>query len=459
MAVFLDQSQTWKLADEVLYSLSSLSEEQNVEDVHGVLQTLLSKKALPDTSVFCELAMESDLRNFFLDQDLLHSCAEAGPQHVQLTSKGLKELIVWHRVSEGTRMACAPLETALADFTGLQLLSALEQKGWVSREAPKKSTRRVLFYEHETSPTETGRVWYYGAQRVSLKYLLCLCSAEDLFARHQLSRIPHLQPDYVYTQLLQGTHWENVQIPEDEDELAEYVGMLEGGVLPENESDGGSSSDVVVEAHPASAENGADIAEAQRALELLKAPGRWGAFSIKFSGTKGPHGSYEVSCPFHRRNESTGCKKIFSAPSADIPSLRRTLSLAKFWACQADKFDRQWKHVFTASTGSIPDEATLESLCLRDKPETKPMTDVDLDVADVPDTAPRRGKGASAKSQCAKPSASKAKAKAKAKSKPAPMAPVQQEPARAPSASSSSTSSSSSSSTSSSGNSSGHEGE
>ena len=159
---------------------------------------------------------------------------------------------------------------------------------------------------------------------------------------------------------------------------------------------------------------------------VLAHPGRWGAFSFSLKQPKGTassssrFGAYECTCPFHRKNDVTGCKKLFSLAGADSKSKQEALARARFWATQARNFNRQRDHMFMATVDPVPSLQELEQLCILEKPSRYVIrSDVELDAA------------------LAKPK-SKSKAKAKAKAKPIP--------ARDASATSSSSSSSSTSS-------------
>ena len=110
-----------------------------------------------------------------------------------------------------------------------------------------------------------------------------------------------------------------------------------------------------------------------------------------------------------KKIEHTGCQKLFSATGADEKSLAYTLSQAKWWAAQANMFDRQWKHMFTASLGTIPDAAVLESMCILEKPRTRPLSDAQLEV--------QESEAAQGSQQRAHVTSAAAKTKAKAKGK------------------------------------------
>eukprot|EP00971_Amphidinium_carterae_P174461 3458409-Amphidinium_carterae.1 len=55
----------------------------------------------------------------------------------------------------------------------------------------------------------------------------------------------------------------------------------------------------------------AEHAPAALPLEVLQKPGVWGCFkfSLKQAGAGGSKwGGYEAICPYHKRNDKTGCK-------------------------------------------------------------------------------------------------------------------------------------------------------
>eukprot|EP00971_Amphidinium_carterae_P019783 389810-Amphidinium_carterae.1 len=94
-------------------------------------------------------------------------------------------------------------------------------------------------------------------------------------------------------------------------ELESFEDAVESAEEALEHSDGEEDEDVelVVTDAPAADEVDNSAIAAESVENLLKPP-PWGVFT--FSVKKSKFGSYEVTCPFHRKNASTGCKKLFS---------------------------------------------------------------------------------------------------------------------------------------------------
>ena len=67
---------------------------------------------------------------------------------------------------------------------------------------------------------------------------------------------------------------------------------------------------------------------------------RWGAFRFTPKGSPNTEGfGWEASCPFHRKNDSTGCKKSLSVAVAG--SSDRAIHALKYWCTAALDVDRK----------------------------------------------------------------------------------------------------------------------
>ena len=88
---------------------------------------------------------------------------------------------------------------------------------------------------------------------------------------------------------------------------------------------------------------------------------RWGAFRFTPKGSPNTEGfGWEASCPFHRKNDSTGCKKSLSVAVAG--SSDRAIHAFQYWCTAALDVDRQWKHLNAVDIhGELPGEALIEA--------------------------------------------------------------------------------------------------
>ena len=117
---------------------------------------------------------------------------------------------------------------------------------------------------------------------------------------------------------------------------------------------------------------------------------RWGAFRFTPKGSPNTEGfGWEASCPFHRKNDSTGCKKSLSVAVAG--SSDRAIHALKYWCTAALDVDRQWKHLNAVDIhGELPGEALIEAKIIHAdaKPSVHVVPDSQLDAGQN-----RRGRG------------------------------------------------------------------
>jgi len=115
---------------------------------------------------------------------------------------------------------------------------------------------------------------------------------------------------------------------------------------------------------------------------------QWGIFRVtpKHPGSANKYGGWEATCPYHRRNDLTGCKKYIAVPSAADGARDAALRAVIFWCSRAASFDRQWKHLgFHPTVSDAPPWPVLESLPERRLPRpAAPKTDAELDGALAP---------------------------------------------------------------------------
>ena len=92
--------------------------------------------------------------------------------------------------------------------------------------------------------------------------------------------------------------------------------------------------------------------------------------------------SWQVSCPYHRKNNRTGCKKTFACDTSNCSfevASHRVLMRLRHWANQAQRHDRQRHHRgFNALPDTLPTEALINAQMLSTVPDVVP-TDAELD--------------------------------------------------------------------------------
>ena len=114
---------------------------------------------------------------------------------------------------------------------------------------------------------------------------------------------------------------------------------------------------------------------------------RTGFFGVfRLTPTKGTKfGGYEAECPFHKRNEVSGCKKRISMSG---PGEQERLAVVKrlmWWCTMADTCNRQREHICKAlPIEECPCVDSLLQLKVDSKPAPKEvLTDGQLDAAEV----------------------------------------------------------------------------
>jgi hypothetical protein len=126
----------------------------------------------------------------------------------------------------------------------------------------------------------------------------------------------------------------------------------------------------------------------------LTALGRWGCFSIsvKQHSLRCPYGAFEGSCPWHRKNIITGCKKIQCISGPTLQDREDALLRTKFWCAQAFTVDRQRQHVFEVSVCGGLDPEMVESLRIDEFPGDQVVADCFVDAPHAAAPAARKRK-------------------------------------------------------------------
>jgi hypothetical protein len=117
---------------------------------------------------------------------------------------------------------------------------------------------------------------------------------------------------------------------------------------------------------------------------ILKATS-WGVFRLTPRTPDkggGVHGGYQANCPFHKRNDKSGCRKFFRIlgprPADRFTTLRRML----WWCLGHSDFDRQRKHIaWEPSEAELPHQDFMLASKILDKPPWLSVkSDVELDA-------------------------------------------------------------------------------
>ena len=293
----------------------------------------------------------------------------------RLTSYGMQCLRVVSDLSQ-PEPVCSQSAAPLSECDTLDLALKLEDAGWTWKALPSKVKDRRALTHRSGSP----KIWYSQSHFVSKDYLRCLLDSERIFETSDVTEVPHWvpAPKKVYPALLRGENVVALQaLPDQPQELLEPdlpddepVAPLAGGIAPPSPPSGDdaevddmvrqleelfdeapSDEDVAADALPADGEEAAadDLgvddnegahppapeAPAGDVLEELEKPSAYGPFRLTPKQPDLRHGrrfgGFEASCPFHRKNNSTGCKKYLSLRSNDIAERQSCLRALKYW--------------------------------------------------------------------------------------------------------------------------------
>ena len=113
---------------------------------------------------------------------------------------------------------------------------------------------------------------------------------------------------------------------------------------------------------------------------------RWEPFTFTYKRARpgqAAHGAIEASCPFHRKNVQTGCKKSLNVLGRSADEVDLTFTTLKHWCNQAALHQRQRDHVFAhrrLDPNDVPPKATVLANRLLEGPRGPVLDDVTLDV-------------------------------------------------------------------------------
>ena len=367
-----------------------------------------------------------------------------------LTGVAASNLVVGVRLVSPQPVSNVRYHIAVEDLTAYELIMKLTADGWSWKELPKLRSQRVLL----TYQPGDDCVWYSGAVPSTL-YLRCLLMAEKLHAKG-LTPIPHWaqNPAASWGQLLRGLAFRPRAaagaLKPDVDDDGFAATAAHGADTHELAPDPGdtafdleASLEEIVEAEAAAASESEgwekvpespinvgggsnhdddeapltslmrrhcpndDVAPAapdpdSEPEPLLRHPWRpgeimlWGCFRIShLVATKNrPHGAFEARCPWHRKNNRSGCKKYARLYNNDPEHVASVLLALKWWCVQANTVSRQSHHVgIPVDVATCPVEHIVDAGFISEPPVEPPPADDDVDGIMPPAAARPTGHG------------------------------------------------------------------
>eukprot|EP00971_Amphidinium_carterae_P350631 6491656-Amphidinium_carterae.4 len=139
-----------------------------------------------------------------------------------------------------------------------------------------------------------------------------------------------------------------------------------------------------------------------------------------FHCTAGRYGGFQASCPFHKKNSRTGCKRFIQVTGAKLQDRRDALLKCLYWCLEARHHHRQRWHVYCEipPVAALPNVQTLwEQLGDMQRPEPPVLDDDELDDALAVTVAPAPKPKAKPKPKPKGKAAGKAKPQSKSKAK------------------------------------------
>ncbi len=131
----------------------------------------------------------------------------------------------------------------------------------------------------------------------------------------------------------------------------------------------------------------AGAAGAAEGAALMRS-GRFGVFRLtpKQPGTSssGAYGGLQATCPFHRLNARSGCKKFVTIRGPSVEDKSAALRVLLQWCVEAPNYSRQRYHMAVPlAPESAPPWAFLLSRRIDDEPRGPVQTDAELDAAEA----------------------------------------------------------------------------
>ena len=226
-------------------------------------------------------------------------------------------------------------------------------------------------------------------------YVLCLALAD----KHQ-QPVPHFKSAARYKAIIEGktfdTKAKGTKIkfyfgPEGLDEE-----LLEGEAVAPAESEGDEEEEEEEQTE------GRKAKERRTEYEANEDVWGHGRVTFKMPGPNSKYGGWQGSCRYHRLNDRTACKKLFSIRSATPEANEFAMRSARHWINMAPTFGRKRDHgAFNPSAAEVPLASVVSAQKVSEVPDVV-MTDVELDALESeppnPPARPRKGKPSRASS-------------------------------------------------------------
>ena len=351
-----------------------------------------------------------------------------------LTGVGLSSLQLVQKMSN-PRPLCEPALgfelKALGDMSNFEMLTLLDQRGWQWRPLPHKSRREGLAVQFHSGAVKDGdRIFYGGFKHMYISTLVTCEREPKKFTDLGHTSVLHFQQDRYYDRLLRGQGPLQLDAVADDidsgnssdavldDEellaLARDLGLGHGEEEAElSEEDAGDAAEgalapapapqpqapaMLAAAPPASAAQPPPLGqpfatgfESRQALEKYvaghtgldiddKGKLRWGAFQFTYK----EDGSWQATCPWHKRSKITVCKKTRHAGTTNISHFE-SIRYLKSWCVTARLYDRQRTHLAAPlDMDSVPPHEVLDAKPEKhQRPSRPPVDDRQLDDDDV----------------------------------------------------------------------------
>ncbi len=433
----------WKLSPGIQYALPGL-EGTDQSSVTKWVTRLITARALPGGEPVPMNDLPLPLCQTLFQAGFLERFNLRGGGHIALSEAALPKIQMVGALQDPMQV-CSIGTKKIADYDLMEFLSALELKGWSWKPLPPTTRAR----EHLCHEPGGCLEWYSQSHVINKAYLQCLLEADMLFAKG-ITSIPHWtkQPSVVYPKLLQGKMPEAVphmlplehdipqdqlQLPAPEPEQAADISNALGDAdtaAGRHELEGDDVAHVipVPEVLAASADNVVEVAAALESVEpdedaipaeapvpsarsddsgsddsavpKLGKPAAWGPFklTVKQPAAGRLFGGVEATCPFHRRNAKTGCKKYLQLRSDSQDEFQTCIRSLKAWCNAATMYSRQRDHLsHFVSISTAPAQEVLDAGFIDQGPADRPPGDDELDAAEgfaaAPKAKPKAGRG------------------------------------------------------------------
>ena len=441
------RAKVWAEAPEPCYSVEGLLPALRPSQhrvVTRVVKALFQQQATPAHSGALTLPAQhehSELLHSMARLDLVQAENLGSHCRWRFTQHGVRSVQACSALATSTPMCDLRPDLTLLQRTSYELQLLLQDQGWEWRllPGPRSRARRNI------RPYVVGaeRVWYASGVQAETAYLVALLDAQRLLDEHGIQEIPHAAHREVYMGLLEGKPAAQRQLalgsaagaalpkmmddmgdgsenaadegaggdgdagdnpdggdaeprlarPEpSEDADSDFEMLSHGGAeVPfdieaelDDMFDGHMAAQPVPLAPVPAPQAAATAAEAARPALDLKAPGRWGCFSISVK-RRTRFGGYQGSCPWHAKSSKTGCKKEHIIRGPTEADRKDALLRCMHWCSQARSVKWQYEHVFLVEGEPHPPEEVVLASVIHEFPD---RVNPDTEGPDAPRAPP-----------------------------------------------------------------------